>query len=126
MRVDLKRYLKNCEECGRVKARRHKDYGLLHPLPVPNKLWDEISMDFITDLPVSDGFDTVWVIKDRLGKRAHFVSCISTMTTQDLVQFVRKQASLPIVTDLSGNRRGRSKGSINVLECNPGDYKRKL
>jgi len=39
---------------------------------------------------------------------------------------VRKQASLPIVTDLSGNRRGRSKGQINVLECNPGDYKRKL
>jgi len=54
-------------------------------MPVPTKLWDEISMDFITDLPVSEGFDNIWVIKDRLGKRAHFIATQSTMTTQDLV-----------------------------------------
>ena len=85
VREDLKRYLKNCVECLRNKTRRHAEYGLLRPMPVPTKLWDEISMDFITDLPVSEGFDNIWVIKDRLGKRAHFIATQSTMTTQDLV-----------------------------------------
>jgi hypothetical protein len=64
VREDLKRYLRNCIECLRNKTRRHAEYGLLHPMPVPKKLWDEIAMDFITDLPVSEGYDTIWVIKD--------------------------------------------------------------
>ena len=85
MRMDLKRYLKNCVGCSRNKVKRHKKYGLLHPLPILVKPWDEIAMDFITDLPLSNGFDQIWVIKDRLTKRSHFIACISTMKTIDFV-----------------------------------------
>ncbi len=99
LRIDLRRYLKNCSECARNKTKRHLKYGLLHPLPVPIKPWDEISMDFITELPISNGCDQIWVIKDRLTKRGHFISCKGTMTVFDFVylfiEFVFKLHGLP-------------------------------
>jgi hypothetical protein len=84
LRMDLKRYLKNCLECARSKTQRHKKYGLLHPLPIPLQPWSEIAMDFITQLPLSDGMNQIWVVKDRLTKRGHFIACHDSMTTLDL------------------------------------------
>jgi len=63
----------SCEDCQKDKAIRHTRYGLLQPLEVPYAPWDSISMDFITDLPLSGGHDSIWVIVDRFTKMAHFV-----------------------------------------------------
>jgi hypothetical protein len=47
---------------------------LLHPLKVPEWKWEEIGMDFIVGLPcTSIGYDSIWVIVDRLTKVAHFI-----------------------------------------------------
>jgi hypothetical protein len=47
---------------------------LLHPLKVPEWKWEEIGMDFIVGLPQTcDGYDSIWVIVDRLTKVAHFI-----------------------------------------------------
>ncbi|GJZ59605.1 putative reverse transcriptase domain-containing protein [Tanacetum coccineum] len=52
----------------------HKDPGLLVQPEIPEWKWDNITMDFITKLPKSSqGFDTIWVIVDRLTKSAHFL-----------------------------------------------------
>ena len=51
-----------------MKAWRERKQGFLKPLPVPNRLWSEISIDFITGLPLSDGCTNLAVITDRLGK----------------------------------------------------------
>ncbi|GKE99295.1 putative reverse transcriptase domain-containing protein, partial [Tanacetum coccineum] len=57
----------------RVKAEHQRPSGLLVQLAIPEWKWDNIMMDFITKLPKSSqGFDTIWVIMDRLIKSAYF------------------------------------------------------
>lgn len=47
---------------------RHKKHGLLKPLPIPGRIWSEITIDFITGLPKSDECRTIQVITDRFSK----------------------------------------------------------
>jgi len=47
--------------------------GLLHPLNIPNQKWEEISMDFIDGLPMSDGKGKILIVVDKLTKYAHFM-----------------------------------------------------
>ena len=61
--------------CQRSKAVRHAPYGLLQPNEVPDQPWRSIAMDFITDLPNSNGYDTILVVIDRLTKMSHFIPC---------------------------------------------------
>ncbi|GJR66719.1 putative reverse transcriptase domain-containing protein [Tanacetum coccineum] len=59
---------------GQVKAEHQRPSGLLVQPAIPEWKWDNIMMDFITKLPKSSqGFDTIWVIVDRLTKSAHFL-----------------------------------------------------
>lgn len=64
----VRQFLRNCDHCGRNKVWREHKHGLLRPLPVPDQFFQEISMDFMTDLPDSQGNRYLWVIKDRLSK----------------------------------------------------------
>ncbi|GJU72500.1 putative reverse transcriptase domain-containing protein [Tanacetum coccineum] len=58
-----------------VKAECQKPSGLLFQLEIPMWKWERITMDFVTKLPkTSNGYDTIWVIVDRLTKSAHFIS----------------------------------------------------
>ena len=70
---DIEDFVRSCEDCQKNKAPRHRRHGTLHPLELSYAPWDSISMDFITQLPKSDGCSTVWVIVDRFTKMAHFV-----------------------------------------------------
>jgi transposase InsO family protein len=66
--TDTRRFIRNCDVCGRTTIWREKRRGLLKPLPVPDRVWQEISVDFITDLPLSHGATMLCVITDRLSK----------------------------------------------------------
>ena len=73
MANDIKDYVRSCEDCQRNKASQHQRHGALHPLELSYVPWDAISMDFISQLPKSDGCLKVWIIVDRVTKMAHFV-----------------------------------------------------
>jgi len=73
MRDLIKKYVKNCDICQRTKAVRHAPYGLLQPNKVLEKPWKSISMDFIMDLPMPEGYDAILVVIDRLTKMSHFI-----------------------------------------------------
>ena len=52
---DVRDYVRSCLTCARCKAIRDRPSGELQPLPTPNCPWGSVSMDFITDLPPSEG-----------------------------------------------------------------------
>ncbi|GJU12890.1 putative reverse transcriptase domain-containing protein [Tanacetum coccineum] len=74
MKADNATYVRKCLTCARVKAKHQRPSRLLVQPAIPEWKWDNIMMDFITKLPKSShGFDTIWVIVDRLTKSAHFL-----------------------------------------------------
>lgn len=79
----IKKYVSSCEKCQRNKHRQSKPPGLLNSLPIPEARWQHITMDFLTGLPVNDGYNAIWVIIDRLTKRAHFIPVVMTDKESD-------------------------------------------
>ncbi|GKF34681.1 putative reverse transcriptase domain-containing protein, partial [Tanacetum coccineum] len=74
IKADIATYVSKCLTCLKVKAEHQKPSGLLVQPEIPQWKWDNITMDFITKLPrTSSGYDTIWVIVDRLTKSAHFL-----------------------------------------------------
>lgn len=86
MRQFVKNYVKSCVTCQRNKIERQKPIGLLKPLPIPERPWTSVSLDFIVKLPLSEGFDSICVIVDRLTKQAHFLPCNETITAEDTAE----------------------------------------
>jgi hypothetical protein len=68
------------------KAPRHRPYGLLYPLPILKKPWSLISMDFITDLPSSKAFDSIFMVVDRPMKMAHFMPYNKMVTSEETMR----------------------------------------
>jgi hypothetical protein len=74
MKIEIARCVARCDTCRRVKAIHMKTAGPLQSLPISTWKWEDISMDFIVGLPrTAKGFDSIWVIIDRLTKIAHFL-----------------------------------------------------
>ncbi len=82
---DVRRFIRNCDGCGSKKPWRERKWGLLKPLPIPERIWRDISIDFITGLPLSNGSTNCMVITDRLGKGVIFedLSDIETETVAE-------------------------------------------
>jgi transposase InsO family protein len=88
LRHSVEEFVRTCDTCNRAKTPRHLPYGLLQPLPIPSKPWESISMDFITDLPSSHGFDALLVVVDRFSKMAHFSPCTKSISSEETAQIL--------------------------------------
>ncbi|WVZ58590.1 hypothetical protein U9M48_008848 [Paspalum notatum var. saurae] len=79
MKRAVAEYVAACDTCQRVKAEYQRPAGLLQPLKIPKWKWEEISMDFIVGLPrTQKGYNSIWVVVDRLTKVAHFIPVNTT------------------------------------------------
>ena len=87
LRTFVKDYVQSCTSCTRAKTPHHRPYGLLKQLPIPEKPWNSISMDFIEQLPSSSSFTAILVVIDRLSKQAIFIPTHNTITSPKLAQF---------------------------------------
>jgi RNase H-like domain found in reverse transcriptase/Reverse transcriptase (RNA-dependent DNA polymerase)/Integrase zinc binding domain/Chromo (CHRromatin Organisation MOdifier) domain/Retroviral aspartyl protease len=86
MQKYIKDYVGGCDICQRSKSSNHKPYGLLQPLPIPERPWSSISVDFITQLPESKGYTAICVFVDRFTKMAHFAPTMDSIDAEGTVQ----------------------------------------
>ncbi|GJY16996.1 putative reverse transcriptase domain-containing protein [Tanacetum coccineum] len=81
-----------CLTCAKVKAEHQRQSGLLVQPEIPQWKWDNITMDFVTKLPKSSqGYDTIWVIVDRLTKSAIFIPMKETDPLEKLARMYLKE-----------------------------------
>ena len=88
MAKDVREYVKSCPVCAQTKPSRSAPAGLLQPLPIPDRPWGAISMDFISGLPRVKGLDAILVVVDRLTKMAHFIPCTTSETSESTARLI--------------------------------------
>ena len=91
IREDIKQFIKNCDTCQRTKVVRHAPYGLLQSNEAHDRPWKSMGMDFITDLPKSDGYDTILVVIDRLTKMSHFIPYSKDLNARQFANLLIKE-----------------------------------
>ena len=92
MTTDIAQYVRNCLSCKRTKAYRDGKHGLLHPLPIPERYWQSISVDFIVSLPPcryrGRTYRHIMVIVDRLSKKKKFIALEDLRTETAVLGFL--------------------------------------
>ncbi|GJX32315.1 putative reverse transcriptase domain-containing protein [Tanacetum coccineum] len=92
MKANIATYVSKCLTYAKVKAEHQTPSRLLVQPEIPQWKWDNITMDFITKLPKSSkGYDTIWVIVDRLTKSAIFVPMRETDPMDKLARMYLKE-----------------------------------
>lgn len=84
MKQDVKLFVQQCLTCQQVKYQTLAPAGLLQSLPIPQRIWEDISMDLFIGLPKSQSFDTILVVVDHLSKFAHFIPLAHPYTAQSV------------------------------------------
>ncbi|GKA52790.1 putative reverse transcriptase domain-containing protein [Tanacetum coccineum] len=89
---DIATYISKCLTYAKVKAEHQRPSGLLVQPKIPEWKWDNITMDFVTKLPkTSQGYNTIWVIVDRLTKSAIFTPMRKTNPMDKLARIYLKE-----------------------------------
>jgi hypothetical protein len=83
MKAQVYRYCRSCPVCQASKSSNQPPPGKPTPLPIPDRPWQHISMDFVGPLPSSAGYNAVMVVVDRFSKMAHFLPTVDTATAPD-------------------------------------------
>ena len=86
---EVKQYVEGCDQCQRIKNRAEMPAGKLRPNEVLERLWQHISVDFITKLLVSKGHDLILVVCNRFLKMSHFVATTEKTIVEGLMRLFR-------------------------------------
>jgi hypothetical protein len=123
MKADIATYVSKCLTCSKVKSEHQKPSGPLQQPKIPMWKWERITMDFITKLPkTSSGYDSIWVIVDRLTKSAHFIPIKETYKMEQLTRLYVKEivsrhgAPISMSTAYHPQTDGQSERTIQTLE----------
>nr|CAN62821.1 hypothetical protein VITISV_013041 [Vitis vinifera] len=126
LRKFVREYVRNCSVCQRFKPENKPYSGLLQPLPVPEGVFTDITMDFIEGLPKSNGKMTIFVVVDRLTKYGHFMLLPHPYTTKMVAQvFLDSGVSLQLSTAYHPQTDGQTEVVNRCIEtylrCMAGD-----
>ena len=82
MKGDVTLYINSCDSCQRNKPVNQAPAGKLQSLPIATRRWQQVSLDLITGLPNSGGFDAILVMVDMFSKMIHAVPTLTTVTAE--------------------------------------------
>jgi len=91
MKNMVQQFVRACDTCQRQKYIATTPNGLLQPLQIPERVWEDISMDFITGLSKAKGYEALLVVVDRLSKYLHFIPLKHPYTAKTLVEIFVKE-----------------------------------
>ena len=92
MDEEIQQYVVSCDLCQRNKPSQRPKIGLMQPLPIPDRPWQQVSMDLITQLPRSKlGNDAIVVFVDKLTKMVHYVPTTTNVTAPKLAKIVLRE-----------------------------------
>lgn len=98
MQTFIYEYIQNCPTCQGTIAQTHRPYGKLEAFPMPNHPFEELSVDFITGLPVTENnnqpVDAIFVVVDRLTKWCIFLPVSTTITAPQLAELYHREIEL--------------------------------
>jgi len=86
---EVKQYVEGCDACQQNKNQTQPPVRKLMPNSIPEKVWTHISADFITKLPLAQGYDSILVVVDRFTKMAHFMPTTERTSVEGLAQLFR-------------------------------------
>jgi len=87
---EVKRYVEECDSCQQNKNRMAVPAGKLMPNEVPKKPWTHIMVDFITKLPLAQGYNMILVVCNKLTKMVHFVPTTKKTLAEGLARLFRE------------------------------------
>ncbi|CDF37990.1 unnamed protein product [Chondrus crispus] len=124
MNKELHEYIKTFPKCQEAKSLTQNKLGKFRPFPPPLKKWEQISMDFIFDLPRTNTNKTaILVVVDKLSKHMHFVPIESNHTAKDTAEVfyneIYKHHGLPrkIISDRDTRfTNGQSERAFRTLQ----------
>jgi len=90
MLQDVRIFCRNCDKCRMNNSWKDRRQGFLKPLPVPERIWREISVDFVVDLPLSNDCKNLLVITDRLSKGVILEACNDMSAEWVAETFIRR------------------------------------
>ena len=88
---DAAHYVPSCPVCQQMKSDNREKASVLQPIPLPERAWQQITTDLVTDLPESDGKGAIAVFVDRLTKMVHFFPCTKEITAAEYARLFINQ-----------------------------------
>ena len=91
MATNIEAFCRLCGKCQTNKTNTQKPQGFLHSLPIPDKLWQLVGMDFMGPLPWSQGNDYLLVLIDQLMSQVHLVPTTTQVTAREVAWLFSKK-----------------------------------
>jgi len=91
LKEDIKKYVQGCVKCQQNKVQHQKRAGKLHPLEIPEGLWQDISIDMIGLLPRSNEMDAILVIVDCFTKMIRLKATTTNISSEGVAKIYRDE-----------------------------------
>jgi len=89
---DVVKYVAGYAKCQKAKAEKYSRQIILVPMPIEERPFKEVALDFIGELPESEAFDVIPIITDRFTKIHYYIPAKDDMDHRRCSQYLYYRA----------------------------------